>query len=341
MTGAVSVLIPSRLDTESAITFIQNLHKLPQSLEYVFDFKYLSWVEPFALLYLSYHLATFSDKYPGVSFKVDNFSISNAHLYAAHMGFFQSFGLDFGKNAGEAKGSAHYIPITIYDVDKIRVDAQNEAIDVGDMLEVIARKLACLLTQSNSGELIDTLGFSLREMFRNVVEHSGAKRIGICGQYWPTKRQVEIAVLDNGIGIRESINANPFLIIESDKDALNYSLLPGVSGKAYKGAKHMNKGHWSNSGFGLFMTSELCRNGGSFFICSKASGVMLKEKNKRNINTNLDGTALRLIMNTSSIKTLAETLAEIRTKGYAIASQLNGAVINPSVASLMLARDFT
>lgn len=333
--------IPSRLDTGTAIGFIGKLHALPKSLEYIFDFASLNWVEPFALLYVSYHLANFYADTPEVSLKVLNYDINNAHSYAAHMGFFQSFGLNFGKSPGQAKGSPYYIPITIFDIDSIRLEAQNEGVDIGDVLEKKARQLATILTQCYHGDLVDTLEYSLREMFRNVVEHSGAKRIGICGQYWPTKREVEIAILDNGIGIRESLKSNPYLRIENDKDALNCALLPGVSCKSYKGSRpDCTKGHWSNSGFGLFMTSELCRNGGSFFVCSRSSGILLKEKNKRNVATNLDGTALRLVIDTSSLKQLSQSLAEFRDKGFRIAGSLNGAVIDPSVASLMLSRDF-
>lgn len=341
MQKSLKVLVPARLDIENAITFIHQIYELPPSPEYIFDFINLSWVEPFALLYVSYHLANFIGDKPSISLKVDHFDIKNAHLYAAHMGFFKSFGLDFGNSAGQAKGSAHYIPITIFNVEQIRSESQDEGVHVGDVLESRARDLAIMLTRRSDGDLVDTLEFSLREMFRNVVEHSGAKRIGICGQYWPSKHMVELAILDNGIGIKESLKNNPYLIIETDKDALNCALLPGVSGKAYKGARiNRGDGHWNNSGFGLFMTSELCRNGGSFFICSKTSGIMLKARNKRNVVTQLDGTALRLIIDTSSLRQISESLAEFRDKGYRIAKELNGAVINPSAASLMLSRDF-
>ncbi|ABB32759.1 hypothetical protein GeomeDRAFT_2114 [Geobacter metallireducens RCH3] len=341
MDNSVTVQVPARLDIENAISFIHQIYELPPAKEYIFDFILLSWVEPFALLYVSYHLANFLGDTPGITLKVARFNIYNAHLYAAHMGFFKSFGLDFGNNAGQAKGSAYYIPITIFNVDQIRSESHTEGVHIGDVLESKARDLAKMLTRRNDGDLVDTLEFSLREMFRNVVEHSGAKRIGICGQYWPTKHMVEIAILDNGIGIKESLKNNPFLLIETDKDALNCALLPGVSGKAYRGAKtNKGKGHWSNSGFGLFMTSELCRNGGSFFICSKSSGIMLRERSKRNVVTQLDGTALRLIIDTSSLRQVTESLSEFREKGYRIAKELNGAVIDPSAASLMLSRDF-
>ncbi len=340
MIEKVQINFPTRLDPGHAINFIDNLHKQPESRHYVFDFKNLNWVEPFSLLYISYHIAVYRSSKPEVKFEAINFHINNAHLYAAHMGFFKSFGLDFGKKPGEASGGNHYIPIKIFDISRFEQESIDEGLEVGDVLEKHAGRLAKILTREEDGDLVETLEFALREMFRNVVEHSGAKRIGFCAQYYPKLKKVELAVLDNGVGVSQSLRQNPYLQIETDKDAINYSLLPGVSGKAFKGAPKQRKGFWSNSGFGLFMTSELCRNGGSFFICSGSAGVFLKNKNKRNVQANLDGTALRLVLNTSEINEVKESLSDYREKGQRVASEIKGAIITPSMASTMLSRDF-
>lgn len=340
MIEKIKIDFPSRLDPGQAITFIDALLKQPESKHYVFDFKNLNWVEPFALLYVSYHIAVYRSSRPEIRFDAVNFQIKNAHLYAAHMGFFKSFGLDFGKKPGEANGGNHYVPIKIFDISRFEQESIDEGLEVGDVLEKHAGRLSRILTREDDGDLVETLEFSLREMFRNVVEHSGAKRIGFCAQYYPKLKKVELAVLDNGIGVTQSLKANPYLQIETDKDALNYSLLPGVSGKAFKGAPKQRKGFWSNSGFGLFMTSELCRNGGSFFICSGTAGVFLKNYSKRNVQANLQGTSLRLVFNTSEIDAVKEALASYREKGQKVASQIKGAIITPSMASTMLSRDF-
>jgi len=335
-----NICLPASLSTTNAIEFVEKLYMLPEMEEYDFDFKFMEWVEPFALLYISYHLAIFRLSRNLAKFTAHNFKISNAHLYAAHMGFFKSFGLDYGKNPGEARGNSYYVPIEILSIDSLKEEAYEERIELGDVLERHSRRLASILTRENDGALVDTLEYALREMFRNVVEHSGANQIGFCAQYWPAKNRVELAILDNGIGLSASLKSNPFLNISSDKDAINYSLLPGVSGKAYKGAPKQRNGFWSNSGFGLYMTSELCRNGGDFFICSGTSGVYLKGTQKRNIKANLEGTAIRLALQTQNIGSVKDRLDEYRSKGQTIASRLKGAIIEPSYASTMLTRDF-
>jgi hypothetical protein len=337
---SASISLPYKLNETNGIRFVEQLYMLPESGEYNFDFRLMDWVEPFALLYVSYHIAIFRLDRPFSNFNAQNFSLKNAHMYAAHMGFFKSFGLDYGKDPGEASGNQHYLPITIFNVDTLEIEARENCEEIGSILEGHARRLAQVLTRECDSDLVDTIEYALREMFRNVVEHSQAKSFGFCAQYWPTKKMVEIAVLDNGIGLRSSISMNPHLDITSDKDAIYYSLLPGVSGKTYKGSKNQRRGVWNNSGFGLYMTSEICRNGGSFFVCSGQSGVMLKSLQKRVVSTHLAGTAIKMVLDTNQISDIRVRLNEFREKGQSIASQISGANISPSVASSMLSRDF-
>ena len=129
--------------------------------------------------------------------------------------------------------------------------------------------------------------------------------------------------------------------ISSDEDALKLSLLPGVSGKAFNGKRRLNNDVWANSGFGLYMTSRICGNGGSFFIISGDCGILLNNRKRYYIRTNFQGTALRLRLNTNNIDTLSQILSKYRTEGYEIANQLGKmSVVSASTASQMLAKDF-
>ncbi len=181
----------------------------------------------------------------------------------------------------------------------------------------------------------------LEKYIRNVVEHSGSEIIEYCAQYWPSKNLVEFAVLDTGHGIMHGLSANPFLNIKDERDALHLALLPGVSGKMYKGVKRRKNDEWQNSGFGLYMTSRICRNGGDFFIASNDRSVFLDSRSKKDLECRYKGVALRLRINTSNISTYSDMLARYRDEGFAAAKKFSGQdAIEPSVASTMLARDF-
>jgi hypothetical protein len=257
------------------------------------------------------------------------------------MGFFKAFGCDFGKSPGEVTGNSRYLPITIYDVESIKRNAAQNYQAVGAFIESQAEEMARVLTRENSGELYDALTYSIREIIRNVIEHSEADQFGFCAQYWPTYNEVELALLDRGIGIKQALSNNPHLQIENDHAALNLSLMPGISGKAFKGASQSKYDVWANSGFGLYMTSRLCREGGSFFIASGDTGLYLSENKKRYLNTPFQGTALRLLLKTDRISSLSSMLQKYRDEAKQIRATLGTEVnLKASVASTMLTRDF-
>jgi hypothetical protein len=330
------ITVPNRLTFETASKFVCLLNRTPlEHDEYVLDFKSVGRVEPFALLYVGSEIQRFDTRLGDRRLSVKN----HGHMsYADHMGFFRSFHLNGASNK-QASG-ATYIPITIRNVKKLKEQAFNEGKEVGDVIENSCEELAFMLSRSTSGVLYDTLVYSFREIMRNVVEHSNAGQFAFCSQYWPSYGKVEVAILDRGDGIKKSLKRNPNLNIADDHDALNFALMPGVSGRAFKGAPKQ-RGNWANSGFGLYMTSRLARQGGSFFIASGDTGMYLSEGKRKLLETPLQGVALKLTFNVDRLSELKDSLGRFRDEAVEIASEFSyGKNLEASVASVMLRRDF-
>ncbi|MDD3815993.1 MAG: hypothetical protein PHZ02_15260, partial [Desulfocapsaceae bacterium] len=182
--------IPFNLNLKSAVAFVSYLLSLPDEKEYVFDFINLRWIEPFSLLYLSFSINHFVVMHPNARLEAKNYNNTDASNYAGHMGFFKAFRLDVGKKPGEALGNKNYLPIQIFDLDVWQEEAKLERKYVGEIIEKRSREFAQVLTRQSNGDLIDTLEFVLREIIRNVAEHSGAQQVGFCAQYWPNKCSV-------------------------------------------------------------------------------------------------------------------------------------------------------
>ena len=333
-------VIPAALNLETALATCAAIASAKEATEFVFDFGNVVHVEPFPMLLLSSEIAALRMRFPDARF------ICRKHekmTYAAHMGFFRSFGVEFGKRPGQASGSSSYIPMTLLNCEDIEREATQRSRALQEGIEDHSKRLAEVLCKSTSGALFDTLAYSMREIMRNVVEHSKSNRLGICAQHWPSKNRVEVAILDRGIGVRQSIQHNPHIDASDDKRALNYALMPAVSGTVFKGARRQPKGPWVNSGFGLYMTNRICRNGGNFFIASGDTGMLLTSKGegKRYYPAQFSGTAVRMVIRTKEILSLDEALATYRREGYAIQSRYAEIVkIDPSAASLMLSKDF-
>jgi hypothetical protein len=144
--------------------------------------------------------------------------------------------------------------------------------------------------EQNNKNLFDALSYSIREVMRNVFEHSKARNLYYCAQYWPKSSKVEFAIADFGIGIRRGLSENPNFRFDADKQAIEYSPLPSVSGKT-----HVPRwsDEWHNSGYGLYMTHRLARNGGNFVLGSGDTAIQLSRKTKNNFQTSFSGTILR------------------------------------------------
>lgn len=312
MSKTIEIQVPKDLIFENTIEFVKDFSKNNEEAIYIFDFENSRRIDPFSLLYLSSELLEFKIKNKTSSFFARNYQ----HLsYHAHMGFFKSFGLPFGKEPGEAEGSSTYYPIETFNIFDIKQSQYDLGLEhPGEVLDQYALNMSNILTQGKSEVVNDVLRYSIREILRNIVEHSSAENFSLCAQYLPSLKKVNFAVLDKGVGLKATLSNNPKLKLNTDLDALKWSLKPGVSGKVYPGQKRKPKdnGLWTNSGFGLYMTSRICKLGGSFFISSGNSGLLITEKQERTLNLETHGTAVYLTINLEKIYDLQEMLSEFR-----------------------------
>lgn len=299
------IMVPKHLYFEETINFINSFANLREDRNYIFDFSNTTRIDPFSLLFVSSELEVFKKNNPKSLFHARYFM----HLtYPAHMGFFKSFGLDYGKEPGEAKGSNTYSPIRVQNVEDIKELSRELMVNPGVVLENYAEELSNILTQNKDENVADVLRYSIREILRNIVEHSESDKFSFCAQYLPSKGIVNFSVLDKGIGIIQSLSHNPKITIKDDLEAIRWALKPGVSGKTYPGQKNKPRGEWANSGYGLYMTSNICKMGGSFFISTGTKGLLITEKQEREFDLETHGTAIYLSIDLNRIYELNKML---------------------------------
>ncbi|SJM95985.1 sensor histidine kinase [Crenothrix polyspora] len=337
-----TIVIPSSLTPENLIPFSLEFNNFQETSENCLDFRFLSHVEPFGMLFLSALIRQFVRKGKenfGRDFKLTAKNYSD-HDYASWMGLFKSFGLNHGNEPGQASGNGTYIPLTRLVVSKIKTEAREEYVHHGEIVEQESLRIAGVLTRHSNCAVHETLTYAIREIIRNVVEHGEASHIWYAAQYWPTKNRVEISILDEGVGLFSSLNRNSKLRIRDNRHAVFSALQPGVSGVA-KEKRKKSDGDWVNSGYGLFMTSSLCQFGGSFYICSGSDAIKLIGNESEFMSCNYDGVAIRMVLDTSRIKKLNETLRELLDKGQKIASELGNydTELTASKMSRMLSRN--
>ncbi len=258
------------------------------------------------------------------------------HSYAAHIGFLAQFDEAYAAPTDGERENERYIAIRAISRQELETEANaTRAAYVGDVIESFSYRLARLLTQDDASVLVDALSYCLREVIRNSYEHSGAEEILVCAQYRPTANRVDLAFADRGVGVSKTLRRNHRVQVESDIDALKVALMPGISGSPPSRWDKDNP--WANSGYGLFMTHRICREGGVFTMCSGDALLQLSGDRKLERTITEVGTVVGMTVMLDLLARLGKPqLSEIAAEGSKIAKTFKGANITASAASLNL-----
>lgn len=292
---------------------------------FLLNFKDTKFFEPFAMVYFVAFVHR-NRNTKGISFEYERSVTTNACNYADFMGFFDALDGQISSKATLEYDGKTYIKIHSLTKKAIREFEFQNNIDMADAVTHFASQMAQFLLRNRNSKpnTEEVLTYSLREIYRNVLEHSTANEIWSAGQYWQRNNTVELVILDNGVGIRNTITKNIHLRehINNDLQAIQYAMLPGLSGVAFerKGKNPPDYGYPENSGYGLYVTSEICRNNGEFLIASGDSYLRLTPTKRKRRKIYHQGTAISLKMNLDSINEIS--VLDIVRKGEELAKKL-------------------
>lgn len=159
----------------------------------------------------------------------------------------------------------------------------------------------------------NALEYSLREMFRNTFEHSRSESIWYTASTRPSKHDVQLALLDQGCGIRASLEASGLYSFADDSDAIERALQPGVSRNTGKTRRPeeiarlreqfpgQDPTEWDNSGYGLTLTTQMCEHAGQYTIVSGTASVSFLRARITSAACH-GGTALRFVLDPRRIE---------------------------------------
>lgn len=257
--------------------------------------------------------------------------------YGEHMGFYNAIGVELAQRSPAASTST-CIPLQKISLPALRAKyiAQGKFLYDGDIIELEAAKLADVLAQGQS-ELKKVLTYLLRETIRNIPEHSGTEDVWICGQYWRSRDEAEVAILDEGIGIFRSLSKNVShrKYVLDEREALHWAIRPGVSEAFAPARGQRDMDVWANSGYGLYMIKNICcKLGGRFDIASKGAFLRCYANGRTKAGfTCLPGTAVGIRLQPSKLCSVNELLDEIRAAGISEAQTIQNAFKEASIPS--------
>ena len=336
----ITLIIPKKVTWINVRVFINEIASLDLTNfnDIVLDAREILWIEPLASLllisFLEKRLLIKSD----LNDKIKLYNIENLNSYAAYIGFYRALNIPIGKDLGEAPGNSQYIPITKIEISQLKKDAFHKHITSTMLLEQEAYRLGNILSSKvGQEEYGDLIGYSIFEMLRNIIEHSESEYIWFCAQAWPRINELEIAIVDTGIGIKSSIESNKYYHKDlSNVEAIQFALEPGVS-KSYKKRKRNNlfldEDPYANSGFGLYVMHNLCRELGEFKIISTGDSLTYRGETVRTKNCNFDGTAIGMRFRISDLSRIPSLRAEIIKTGEELTRSKDHVIKDASTAS--------
>ncbi len=148
--------------------------------------------------------------------------------------------------------------------------------NTNEIIEINSGQLAEKILQNNSGYAYDMVQYYIREIIRNIYEHSGATEFMYSARYFESSKIAEICISDNGTGIHFSLTNNKRFKHLTPRQSIQWACLPGVSGNPMASVNNNNP--WRNSGFGLYMMNKLCSNNGDFLIISDNIALYMQSK---------------------------------------------------------------
>jgi hypothetical protein len=283
-----TLALPETLAAEAVLPFASRLSEHVTDPDVVIDFGNVRASEPFGLLFAGAALRTFFRERAYRRIDASGIRAGDAaHENLAYIDFFQWLGIPVGKVPGAVDSSATWLPLTTLTRAQLECRMTETMNPLGSVIHEECERLAKLLTRSAHMKVNAPLAYCLREIIRNVFEHAQTDRCAFCAQRC-LDGTVELAVIDEGRGIRRSLEEKMHL--ESDEEALYAAIRPGVSSKLSDDPDDP----WGNSGFGLFVLSELGRELGIFRMISGASVIRSLNGELQSETAKFAGTAIQL-----------------------------------------------
>jgi len=305
--------LPRNINADTTPSFFKELESNSLTEDVCIDFNSIQFSTPTSMLIIGSKLRKWrvARNEKKLRTAIKKIRETEAMSYLGHLGFFDFIGSkkDFGRRMGEANGSATYVPII-----NIKRPEFSTLDNWYSSIISYVRGLANVLsgTKEDTEEHRFYL-YTLREIVRNVFEHSQVDECFICGQRW-SNGKVEIAIADEGVGLSTSLNRSH--IVDSEEEAIKLAIKPGVS--ATNNITDIEN-TYDNSGYGLYVLSEVVSNFGCFTLGSNSTRLINRSGDENIDKFTFNGTFIGIEL-TNAPKHFSEMLNDIIASGEKEAS---------------------
>lgn len=289
-----------------------------------FYFSNLNFIEPAgAIIFLSTIDRLKENEIPYELESIQNLE-RDAISYGETMGIFQKLELSSARSFSE--GTNYIAPTKIVLAELFdALNDQNKSIEIyyDEISAKIVQKVLKNLAFQADEAVRNLFEFALREVVRNIFDHSETPHFYYGSQLYPATNSVEVVIADVGIGL---LNTVPFDIEEtwfsspSDEEAIRKAIIPGLSALSNHAYAPED---YKNSGYGLALVKRIVeKTDGVFSIASGKKTITYDLLGEIIEDCDVKGTLIRMKINLSNLnlvnfdEVLEDARKEAVSKGY-------------------------
>lgn len=319
--------LPEQFSDPAALAFACELARHVHEPDVVLDFASVQFVYPYGTLVIAHAIKNFTTRRWVSNLKtsvVGHQQKCAAISYLRYFGFFRYINVA-GATDEEAPGGGRYLPVTV--LNRSTLNSTRPGAVFQDAIEECSYRLArVIFPRQVEQSAINMLSYCFRELIRNSFEHANVSTCAIMAQRWDNG-VAEVAIADRGIGIFRALAAAHSLT--TPDDAVRFALRPGISSAAGSGTGSK----WDNTGFGLYVVSQLGKKFGSFAMLSAERYINPASETDVLKRIPLPGTLVKLRVATRDQEYWPEVLDGIVAAGESEAKLIPGAVTSASIGS--------
>ena len=192
---------------------------------------------------------------------------------------------DYAKAITGNRGSSSTVPIRML-TESNRKEAEKVSREIISLMDI------------QDGDVRIYMGYVLTELINNAVDHSLSKTpVVVYGQLFPKINEIEIGIIDTGVGFKETISRRHS--VKNELEAIKKSVEKGISGSTATVYGDVYK----NAGYGLFVVSNMIKDFGGFLrILSKDTLYKYPEDKHKVLNNQWKGSIILSRFNLDKIQ---------------------------------------
>lgn len=286
------------LNYDGVVEFTRHLyeHGYYHGKKICFDLNRLNFIEPGGSILFFVLIDNLKRQNIPFSYKLDMDFSKDAISYGYNTGVFNILGIF--NNSYNKHGSTYISPEKVVIKDLI-TQLEKDKTSFEQYYEIVSKYIVTNsvknLNLSRIKDIQDLFIYVVREIVRNIFDHSKTDHFYYASQIYPSHNEVEVVIADVGLGL---VNTIPFDIEEkwhgfnTDEEAIRRAITPGITAES----NHPYAPEpYKNSGYGLAMVKEILNQSNGIF-CIASGEKTIKFINGREFVEPCDigGTVIRM-----------------------------------------------